>query len=722
MRRALFILLVAFVSISCAGKHTSEAAYAMPPATAVTPAPLKVGTARVDITPPAGVSTFGHGPDAHVTDGYWTRIYCRVFFLESATGERVALVPCDLPAISMLLERAVAREVSDVVNPARVMISATHTHAGPGHYFESPAYGGVLSARLPGFDPNMVDFLGKRIGAGIHEAAKVLRPASAHWEHTVLWGVTRNRSLVAWKTNPGPDPDFGPVPEGLTPEERAIDPRMDVLQFEALDASGKNTWPIGWIVLFPIHPTVLPNTTTMIGADADGIVSRLLEAELRRAWARRSPSVQVGDPLVGVLNGNEGDISPIWTVGDPAETERVARKVATKAFSTYDPDRPEHSIANVTLGARWIETELPAAETRSGVPVCDKAELGNGSSHGGSDHPTSLDAVIPTGDDIDLTRTDCQAPKKRLLGFIQPILVGPAPESFPTHVAFSLVRINETWMTFVPGEMTVHAGALVDAEVAKVAGQGAQPRVVGLSNAYIQYIASAPEYQLQRYEGGSTLYGAHTAELFADRAAILASTLAGQPIATLPKGAAALDRLVDFTYELAPKRDRLPIAKGKPKVKPEARSVDAPCTMSADPLVVCVSWHDVAPEFAMSGDPSWVELVDPQDKIVRPCFMRPPLTPDPQKPVPTDCDTGAIVDDRGSDFFTRVIRDDGDALTWITTFRPAATETSSIKTSVKLRVEGRAGLPGLASVPFNVSPGALPPVCSREQRLACGGA
>src|ERR1017187_6416844 len=59
------------------------------------PEELTVGVARVDVTPPPGVSTFGHAPDALVTDGYWSRLYCRVFVLKQTTGLPLAIVPCD---------------------------------------------------------------------------------------------------------------------------------------------------------------------------------------------------------------------------------------------------------------------------------------------------------------------------------------------------------------------------------------------------------------------------------------------------------------------------------------------------------------------------------------------------------------------------------------------------------------------------------------------------
>lgn len=38
--------------------------------------------------------------------------------------------------------------------------------------------------------------------------------------------------------------------------------------------------------------------------------------------------------------------------------------------------------------------------------------------------------------------------------------------------------------------------------------------LAGLSNAYADYITTYEEYQVQRYEGASTIYGPHTLEAY----------------------------------------------------------------------------------------------------------------------------------------------------------------------------------------------------------------
>ena len=97
---------------------------------------LQAGAARADVTPPPGPSTFGLGPDSLVTDGYWSRLYCRAFILETSPKDRVAIVGCDLHSVSGILHRRVAERVRAIVPTSRLFIAATHTHAGPAHYFD----------------------------------------------------------------------------------------------------------------------------------------------------------------------------------------------------------------------------------------------------------------------------------------------------------------------------------------------------------------------------------------------------------------------------------------------------------------------------------------------------------------------------------------------------------------------------------------------------------
>jgi|GEM_PF-7050503 len=138
-------------------------------------------------------------------------------------------------------------------------------------------------------------------------------------------------------------------------QQRAIDPALDVLQIEESTlGTGVLLGPLGWLVFYAMHPTVLPSSNRLIGADVLGVTSRALEAKLRPLRARNDPRCSPSDkgqrhcpkladfdPLVGIINTNEGDVSPIWSVGNtpsnPTGTPsaRSARRPKQKCWGRF---------------------------------------------------------------------------------------------------------------------------------------------------------------------------------------------------------------------------------------------------------------------------------------------------------------------------------------------------------------------------------------------------
>ena len=98
----------------------------------------------------------------------------------------------------------------------RLVISATHTHGGPAHYFASPNYAGAFSGETTGFDPRVLDFLATRIAGAIARAAETAQPARIAWTHAFVNGgrdrepaIGQNRSVVAHCGNEDPMGELG---------------------------------------------------------------------------------------------------------------------------------------------------------------------------------------------------------------------------------------------------------------------------------------------------------------------------------------------------------------------------------------------------------------------------------------------------------------------------------------------------------------------------------
>jgi neutral ceramidase len=703
------LLASAMLATAC---HTSELLPPTlpPPTSAHVPARvLRVGAARADVTPPPGVSLFGHGPEGRVADGYWSRIYCRAFAFLPDQNTPLVIVTCDLSAIGTLLQRSVADELVErgVNIPAsRLMLTATHSHAAPGHYFEGDFYGGFMSTRVPGYDPAMLKFMTTRIAGAVQDAVKSATVARLSWAHTSTWDFTRNRSLTPFRqNNPAFSPDSacsaGPPARDLLPDERAIDPCLDVLAIEALDDHGAPAGAIGSISFFAMHPTVLPDTNRLVGADVDGVVSRAMERRMRQEFYRQHPGQRLAhDPVHAIVNTNEGDMSPRWSSGTTEEAVAIGERLAERIWQAL---RNEAKTTVPVIDARYVQVHLPSARLFDGShALCDVPELGVAVPQGASDHPTALRIIGDFRDEnVDLGNTDdCSAPRRPFLDFIQRAASGSG--SFPEDVPLALAQVGDTLLSFVPAEMTITAGNRLARDVAREAlgdGLGASRSLVaGLANGYIQYVTTAEEYRLQHYEGASNIYGIWTERYLAERYALLARAMAGKDVAPwLPD----IDRVKPYPYVTSSERARLSTGKGEtPLTTIAGRGIQGLCRLPSDEFSVCVSWKDGAPGVVppVDGEP-WIHLVDDTGAAVF----------DPSDPT-------CPIDDRGLEFQTRVHDSDGDGYTWTTVFSPSASSRAAIGTRrIHLRVGS--GSTALASRDFALADPLSP--CTWEQVIHC---
>ncbi|KAM7257477.1 hypothetical protein ACFE04_013218 [Oxalis oulophora] len=110
-------------------------------------------------------------------------------------------------------------------------------------------------------------------------------------------------------------------------------------------------------------------------------------------------------------------------------------------------------------------------------------------------------------------QVDCQHPKPILLD------TGEMKQPYdwaPSILPVQVFRIGQLVILSVPGEFTTMAGRRLRDAVKAVLTSSKEFNgnvhvvIAGLTNTYSQYITTIEEYEMQRYEGASTLYGPHT--------------------------------------------------------------------------------------------------------------------------------------------------------------------------------------------------------------------
>jgi len=372
----------------------------------------------------------------------------------------------------------------------------------------------------------------------VQRAHSTVRPGSVRYSAGMVTEEANiNRSPSSYEANPE--------------SERAkyeYNTDRDIVQLVFYDQAGAAMGVLNW---YAVHPTSMNNTNHFISSDNKGAASIMFEKTV-------DPESLVGQSqfVAAFASSNLGDVSPnilgprCIDTGLPCDVEHSTcnnrtqmciafgpgkdmfdstRIIAERQFNAaYDlfanVDASEELSGPVAAGHQWVDMSdySVSLEDGSTVKTC-KPALGYSFAAGTTDGPGEFDFTQgdltgnPFWDFISGLLKDpspeqeaCHAPKPILLDTGE--LMFPYPWH-PTSVDTQILRIGQLAILAVPGEFTTMSGRrLREAVAATAANMNQDMKVViaGLSNTYTHYIATWEEYQKQRYEAASTIYGPHT--------------------------------------------------------------------------------------------------------------------------------------------------------------------------------------------------------------------
>lgn len=253
---------------------------------------MKVGAAKVDITPPLGMELEGYGARVSSASGVHDPLHARALVVEGDDGTTVALVVTDLLQVLPRLQGSVATEVlaRTGIQRERLQLVGTHTHSGPDLNRPSAAE----------------QVIGDRIIEAVERAWRERREAVAAVGVGTVTGIGANRR-----------PGGGPV-----------DDRVTVTRFDATDGS-----PIATHVNYGCHPTTLGPDNTLYSADYPGVLCRLVD--------------EVAGGVTIFSTGPQGDVNP---GGYSPEGSMVGVVVPWRTFESAE--RYGRILADVTLEIR----------------------------------------------------------------------------------------------------------------------------------------------------------------------------------------------------------------------------------------------------------------------------------------------------------------------------------------------------------------------------------
>ena len=636
----------------------------------------RVGVARKDITVTMGVGEMdvakrvgmagfayegqrAHSVDPDTTGGVAKRNghFARAFIMTRNSlnsNEAAVIVVCDLWIISQAVKREVAARLATQswaqrYTADRIMLCATHTHAGVGGYSEYYLY----NMTIGGFVPEVFDQIVEGIVDSILEAHRSLAPGQVLVNEGPLGGCGMIRSMDPFRANAESNLQEFAGQDPVDPK-----PMMTLLRFQRLDGAHQGWTDIGSINWYALHPTSLGVYNTAVSGDNKGWAALRLEEKM---LARPGHGA---DYVAGFANGAAGDVSgnvgpgqgiPMGGPKKPAELAKDRQRM--KDLGELQCDHALQLILGAVeemtgpLDVRYDHVDMSMV-TIQGTndrtwPATLGVSFGAGSSEDGEpliSEGSDMKSAIPEGVDQtmyaaeavvaiatavtlvlevaalislpvsilglsarlarlfaegygayksiwiqaniayiglsfkDMPARDPQDPLDKLYDWkieapvllpwamtqgqnSKPIMlpvgvtwveprVGPKRRTevpMVPHVApLQLLRLGQLALIGVPAEFTqIAARRLTDGMQAALAPLGINRlAVAGYTNAYSGYVTTPQEYQVQHYEGASTLYGPHTLAAYRQEFGRLAASLAAGT--ALPASAPAIVPVISF--------------------------------------------------------------------------------------------------------------------------------------------------------------------------------
>ncbi|XP_030058950.1 putative neutral ceramidase C isoform X2 [Microcaecilia unicolor] len=525
-----------------------------------------IGVGRADCTGPlADAPLMGYANADQVAGGLHTRQYSRAFIVAEPDGSgRVVFVSADIGMVSQRLRLEVIKQLKakygDLYRQDNVIMSGTHTHSGPAGYFQYTLF--LISGK--GFIKSTFDALVSGIIKSIDLAHQNMKSGKIFINKGDVENSQINRSPFSYLQNPDAE---------RSRYKSNTDKEMVVLKM--VDS---NNQPLGIISWFAVHPVSMNNTNHLVSSDNMGYASYLFEQEQNKGQLPGQ-----GPFVAAFASSNLGDVSPntqgphcintgescdnpnsYCPVGgakmciamgpgnDMFESTRIiGEHIYSKAKELYGTASVEIK-GPIKFAHQWVDMSNVTVQLNSTHTgnTC-KPALGYSFAAGTIDGVGALNFTQGTveGDpfwdavrDMLLAKpsnetVDCHKPKPIL--FSTGEMLKPLPWH-PDIVDVQIITIGSLAIAAIPGEFTTMSGRRLREAIKKEFESEGTPGmnvvVSGLCNIYTHYITTYEEYQVQRYEAASTIYGPHTLSAYIQLFNNLARAIAKDTVKDLPKG------------------------------------------------------------------------------------------------------------------------------------------------------------------------------------------
>ncbi|XP_049620626.1 neutral ceramidase-like [Suncus etruscus] len=525
-----------------------------------------IGVGRADCTGQvADINLMGYARSDQNARGLLTRLYSRAFIMAEPDGSnRTVFVSIEIGMVSQRLRLEVLNRLKSkygsLYRRDNVILSGTHTHSAPGGYFQYTVF--VISSQ--GFSNRTFEYMVAGIVKSIDIAHKNMKPGKIFINKGNVNGTQINRSPSSYLRNPE--------------SERAryssdVDKEMVVLKM--VDLNGNDLGILSW---FAIHPVSMNNSNHLVNSDNVGYAAYLLEQEKNKEYlpgegpyVAAFASSNLGDVSSNILGPrciNTGEscdnANSTCPIGGPnmcmaigpgknmLDSTQIIGNILYQRVKELSASASQELTGHLASAHQWVDmTNITLwVNTSHSIKTC-KPALGYSFAAGATDGVGGLNFSqgMLEGDPFWEALRDgilgkpseeikeCHKPKPILLH------TGELSKPHPWHpdiVDIQIITLGSLAITAIPGEFTTMSGRrlreAVQEEFERNGMKNMTVVVSGLCNVYTHYITTYEEYQAQRYEAASTIYGPHTLSAYIHQFRILAKALATDTVADLSSG------------------------------------------------------------------------------------------------------------------------------------------------------------------------------------------
>lgn len=487
---------------------------------------LLAGFGKTEIIfPEFNIGMMGYGNPKNKALTQATPIYSRSLCIKE-NHKIVILNVVELCFISIALKNAVVESLRKTLpeyswQNDNVLLSAQHTHSAPGGFSHYPMW----NFTIPGFRPKTFEAIKNAIVSSIVEAYK--KCTEVNISHGLVnidknIPIAFNRSMKAVRNNP----EFS---ENLFDAENFIDRTVNQLIFK--DTSDKL---LGCVNLFGVHCTSVSNRNTKIHSDNKGIAATLWEQEHEETVALFAQSTAgdispnyIFDKKTGEMRGPSIDGIINAEINGKLQFE-ASQKINSQLIKVKIHQTLHHfkdfatNCCPAAHGVAFTEGTLDGL----GIPkiigyILKKyLKISQWIQSYNPKHKKFLDRQKPKAILLDHREEKFLSISysifKYLKFFPDPIVSEIAKQTannalnthpwVPSHLPIQLIHLGSIVIIGVPGEITTVAGHRLKKSLQKFFPES-HLLLWSYCNAYMGYITTPEEYDIQCYEGGHTIFG-----------------------------------------------------------------------------------------------------------------------------------------------------------------------------------------------------------------------